>query len=356
MHCRFAKHEKLSRVLYCLCLFLVVATALSASAQDDRSALARGEQSQEPSPAKAPKLKGAINIDGSSTLFPISEAVAEEFSKLHPGVRVAVGLSGTGGGFKKFTIGEIDISDASRPIKEGEAKTAKERGIEFVELPVAFDGLSIVVNPKNTFASDITLAELKKLWEPGSKVMKWSDLRAGWPSAPIKLFGPGTASGTFDYFTEVINGKTGASRGDYTQSEDDNVLVKGVEGELNALGYFGFAYYQENQAKLKALAVGEGAAAVLPSVKTINDGTYSPLSRPLFIYVSTAALKRPEVREFTKFYLTHAANLAKEVGYVPLPDKVYALAMERLTKDVAGSAYLGRDTKGKTLEQIYGQP
>lgn len=291
----------------------------------------------------AEQLKGTVSLDGSSTVFPISEAVAEEFLAVQPRVRVTVGVSGTGGGFKKFLAGEIDINDASRSIKAKEIKVAKETGIEFIELPVAFDGLSVIVNKNNDWVDSLSVDELKKIWQPGSTVKNWSDVRSGWPERPIRLYGPGTDSGTFDYFSETINGKSGASRPDYTASEDDNALVQGISGELDSLGYFGFAYYAANKDKLKLVAIdgdNEGEkTAVLPSPTTINDGSYEPLSRPIFIYVRKDALDRPEVETFVKFYINNSAQLATEVGYIPLPDVVYQRALDRVLNRESGTAY-----------------
>ncbi len=269
------------------------------------------------------KLSGDIEVDGSSTVFPISQAAAEEFRKEHSGVQIPVGISGTGGGFKRFVVGETDISNASRAIKDSERELAAENGVDFIELAVAFDGLSVIVNLDNDFAACMTTAELKKLWEPGSSVSKWNEVRSDWPDRPIRLYGPDTDSGTFDYFTDAINGEEDASRPDYTQSADDNVLVQGIAGDRNSLGYFGFAYYLENKDKLKLIAVDEGAGCIEPSKETINDGSYSPLSRPMFIYVNKAALERPEVKAFVVFYLENAAGLAEEVGYVALPQADY---------------------------------
>jgi phosphate transport system substrate-binding protein len=264
-----------------------------------------------------------VKVDGSSTVFPITEAVAEEFQKLHPGVKVTVGVSGTGGGFKKFTTGETDISDASRPIEETERKAAQEKGIEYLELRVAIDGLSVMVNPANTWVDCLTTEELRKIWEPGSQIKNWNQVRPGFPDVTLRLYGPGTDSGTFDYFTKEIVGEEDASRGDYTASEDDNVLVQGIAGDKGALGYFGYAYYVENQGRLKLLAIDAGKGCIRPTEKTIADGTYSPLSRPLFIYVSKNSLQRPEVLEFVKFYLTQAPELVPQVGYTPLPKTDY---------------------------------
>lgn len=264
-------------------------------------------------------LTGSISADGSSTVYPITEAMAEEFGIEHEGrVRVTVGLSGTGGGFKRFCAGETDLSNASRSIKDRERQLCEQNGVAYIELPVAYDGLSIVVNPQNTFVQCLTIAELKRIWQPGSAVRRWSDVRPGFPDEEIKLYGPGTNSGTFDYFTEEVIGKAGASRPDYTASEDDNVLVQGVEGDVNSLGYFGYAYYAENARRLKLVAVDSGNGCVQPEPATIKGGTYTPLSRPLFIYVSRKSLARPEVRAFVEFYLNHAAELVPQVGYVPL--------------------------------------
>lgn len=280
---------------------------------------------------EAGELSGQVSIDGSSTVYPISEAVAEEFMAANEGkVRVTVGLSGTGGGFKRFCAGETDISNASRPIKDSEKEQCAASNIEFLEFPVASDGLTVAVNPANTFVQCLTVAELKKIWEPGSTVKNWSDVRAGLPNREIKLYGPGTNSGTFDYFTEAINGKEDASRADYTASEDDNVLVQGVEGDAEALGYFGYAYYKENATKLKAVGIDNGAGCVLPSEETVRNTTYKPLSRPLMIYVSKPALARPEVRAFVKFYLENSATLVPQVGYVALEDSKYQEDLAKL--------------------------
>ncbi len=264
-------------------------------------------------------LTGEIRIDGSSTVFPITEAVAEEFIGLNPDMQIPVGVSGTGGGFKKFIAGELDITDASRPIKDEEAAAAKAAGIEFLELTVAYDGLSVIVNKDNTWVNNLTTDQLKMIWEPNSKVQTWKDIDSSWPDEKIKFYAPGTDSGTFDYFTEEINGESGAIRQDFTGSEDDNVLVQGIAGDKNAIGFFGYAYYEENQDKLKVVSVND----VKPSPKTIEDGTYTPLSRPLFIYVNKASLDKKEVMEFLKFYIENAADLATEVGYIQLPAKMY---------------------------------
>ena len=297
-------------------------------------------------------LSGMIRIDGSSTVFPITEAVAEEFQKVNPGVRVVVGISGTGGGFKRFTVGETDINDASRPVQEAEGAIAKQHHIDYIELPIAFDGISVVVNPKNDFAKNMTTDELKKLWQPQSLVKKWSDLRPEWPARDIHLYGPGTDSGTFDYFTEVIVGQAKSSRPDYTASEDDNVLVQGVAGDPDALGYFGYAYYQSNQARLTVVAIDKGHGAIAPSKETIEAGTY-PLSRPLFLYVNATIAKQPAMTKFVDFYLHNAATLSRAVGYVALPSDVYELAAARFQAGKTGSAFAGGGTAGKMLSELY---
>jgi phosphate transport system substrate-binding protein len=279
------------------------------------------------------KLTGNIKIDGSSTVFPISQAVAEEFMKENPGVKVTVAEAGTGGGFKKWVLGETDINNASRPIKDEEKTAAAKKKIEPVEIPVAYDGISVVVNKSNTFVNVLTIEELKKIWAPDSKVKTWKDIRPQWPAEPIKLYGPGTASGTYDYFCEEIlgkdaDGKTINSRTDYTPSEDDNVLVKGIEGDKNSLGYFGYAYYVENKDKLKIIKVDSGKGPIEPTEQTINNGTYAPLSRIIYIYPSKSVLNRLEVKAFVKFYIENAKDLAKEVGYVSLPDEMYTKSLD----------------------------
>ena len=268
-------------------------------------------------------LSGMVSIDGSSTVFPISEAMAEEFQIANPGVRVIVGISGTGGGFKKFCAGETDISDASRLIKQSEMDLCAENGIEAIEIPVAWDGLTVVRNPANDWATCMTVDELARLWQPGSTIQRWNQIRPDWPDEEIVLYGPDTDSGTFDYFTAAVVGEEDASRDDYTASADDNVLVVGVEGDAGSLGYFGFAYYEESSDRLGVVAVDNGNGCVAPSRETIENGTYAPLSRPIFIYVKPDALARPEVRAFVEFYLNNATVLVPEVGYVPLAAERY---------------------------------
>lgn len=292
-----------------------------------------GSKSTSEKEAAVTALTGEIKVDGSSTVYPITEAIAEEFRAEQAGVRVTVGVSGTGGGFKKFGRGEIDINDASRPIKEGEAKVCEENNIKFIDLKVAYDGLAVIVNKENNWITSITVEELKKLWEPAAqgKITKWNQIRAEWPAEDIHLYGPGVASGTYDYFTEVIVGESGSSRGDYTASEDDNVLVQGIMGDKHAIGFFGYAYFVENAENLKLVAVdnGKGSGAVLPSEEAIRTGTYAPLSRPVFIYVTEAAAKRAEVAAFVNFYLTKASVIVPEVGYVPLPAEDYQQSLTR---------------------------
>jgi len=298
-----------------------------------------------------------VKIDGSSTVYPIAEAVAEEFQKSKKGaIKITVGISGTGGGFKKFCRGETDISNASRPILKAEMDECRKAGVEYMEMPVAYDALTVVINPKNTFIKSMSVAELKKIWEPAAqgKVMTWNQVNPAWPNAPIKLFGAGSDSGTFDYFTEAITGKAKASRGDFTASEDDNVLVQGVQRDVNALGYFGFAYFAENREKLKAVPIAEkdGKAAVMPSIETVMNGSYQPLARPIFIYVNARSAKKPEVREFLQYFNQHGEKLTKEVKYVPLPSKAYAYNLEVLGKGRLGTKFGGENKVGLTIEEL----
>jgi phosphate transport system substrate-binding protein len=302
-----------------------------------------------------------VKIDGSSTVFPVTEAVAEDFQKMKKGAtKVTVGISGTGGGFKKFCRGETDISNASRPILKSEMEDCKKVGVEYIELPVAFDALTVMVNPKNAFIKSMTVEELKKIWEPAAqgKITRWNQVNPAWPDQPIKLYGAGADSGTFDYFTEAIVGKAKSSRGDFTASEDDNVLVQGISRDPNALGYFGYAYYAENKDKLKAVPIVEkaGKPAVEPSEKSVLDGSYQPLSRPIFIYVNTKSLAKPEVKEFVDYYLKHGAKLAKEVKYVPLPDRIYTAGLERLSKMQKGTVFAGHADVGVKIDDLFSRP
>jgi phosphate transport system substrate-binding protein len=297
-----------------------------------------------------------VKIDGSSTVYPITEAVAEEFQKAKKNaIKVTVGISGTGGGFKKFCRGETDISDASRPILKKEMEDCKAAGVEYYELPVAFDALTVVVNPKNTFIKQLTIAEMKKMWEPAAqgKVTRWNQVNPAWPDQPMKLFGPGADSGTFDYFTEAVVGKSKSSRGDFTASEDDNVLVQGVSRDVNGLGYFGFAYYVENKDKLKAVPiVNEKGQAVAPSMEAVEKGSYSPLARPIFIYVNAKSLAKPEVRELSEYYMKNGAQLSKEVKYVPLPAKAYTQAWDHVVNGRKGTVFGGMAEVGITIEEL----
>lgn len=309
------------------------------------------------------KAQTTIKIDGSSTVFPITEAVAEEFQNSKKNkVKVTVGISGTGGGFKKFCRGETDIQNASRPIQmaekkgeKGEMENCAEAKIKYFELPVAFDATAVVVSPDNKFLDKITVAELKKMWEPAAekKILKWKDVNSSWPDQPLKLYGAGSDSGTFDYFTEAVMGKAKMSRGDYSASEDDNVLIKGVSTDKNAIGYVPFAYYEENKKKLKLVAVVDAKGkAILPSRETVEGGTYAPLSRPLFVYVNEASLKRPEVKEFVEFYLKNAARLVPEVKYVPLPPEAYTVGLDHLTKGKVGTAFAGHSQVGMKIQDL----
>ena len=297
-----------------------------------------------------------IKVDGSSTVYPITEGVAEEFQKANKGLKVTVGVSGTGGGFKKFCRDETDIQDASRPILKSEMDLCKAAGVEYYELPVAFDALTVVINPKNTWLKQATVAELKKMWEPAAqgKITRWNQVNPTWPDQPIKLFGAGADSGTFDYFTEAIVGKSKSSRGDFTASEDDNVLVQGVAGDVNSIGYFGFAYYAENTGKLKALPIVEkdGKPAVAPSQATVLDGSYQPLARPIFIYVKVKSLQKPEVKKFVNFYMANAAKIATEVKYVKLPDAIYKANQEHMAKGKKGTMFGGKNEGGVRIEEL----
>lgn len=322
--------------------------AILATAILSLGALAVGAKAQEK----------VIKIDGSSTVYPVTEAVAEEFQKKTK-IKVTVGISGTGGGFKKFCRGETDISNASRPILKQEMEVCRQNGIEYIELPVAYDALSVFVNPRNNWIENdcITVEELKKMWEPEAqgKITKWNQVNPKWPNRPLKLAGAGSDSGTFDYFTEAIIGKAKASRGDYIASEDDNVTMNAVIRDVNALGYAGLAYVVENKGKVKALKVKnpKTGQCVAPSPETVKNGSYYPLSRPIFIYVNAKSAKeKPEVKQFVEFYLQNGAKLSKQVGYIPLPDKAYSMAMERFKAMKIGTAFGGEPEVGVTVEEL----
>ncbi len=302
------------------------------------------------------QLSGDINVDGSSTVFPITEAMAEEFGYITGGnVKITVGVSGTGGGFKKFCAGETHISDASRPISQSEVDLCAEAGIEYIEIPVAIDGLSVMVNPANDFVECMTVDELHTMWAPEAEdaVMKWSQVRDGWPGEEFRLYAPGVDSGTFDYFTETVNGESQASRGDFLPSEDDNVLVTGISGDRGALGYFGYAYYSENADRLKLVSIDGGDGCITPTDETINNGSYSPLSRPLFIYAAKDALNEDHLRAFVEFYLSPAnRNLISETGYIPFPDNIYELALEKFLTGNTSVAFGSDNRLHGTVEEV----
>ncbi len=300
----------------------------------------------------------SVKVDGSSTVFPLTEAVAEEFMTDAQGARVNVGVSGTGGGFSKFLRGETAINDASRPISPGEIEKAEENGIEYIELPVAYDGLAVIAHPENDWVDCLTVAELKRIWEPGSEIDRWNQIRDTFPDRELDLYGPGTASGTYDYFTEAIVGEAEASRSDFTASEDDNVLAQGIKGTKTALGYFGLAYYENDPAELKAIGVdpderNSGASCVKPSAETVKGGSYRPLSRPLFIYVNTAKIT-PTVERFVNFYLDNAGELAGDVGYVAMPDEAVDLVQQRFQNRTTGTVFgaEGVDATGTKVEAM----
>jgi phosphate transport system substrate-binding protein len=318
----------IGRIIVILVVVVLASAAITVSVFSSTNKAGNSKDEQQ----GGKNLSGTIEIDGSSTVFPITEAAAEEFIKLYPNVRVNVGVSGTGGGFKRFTGGETDISDASRPIKKAEIEMAARNSVQYVELKVAIDGLAVVVNARNSWVNSLTVEELKRIWEPDSQVKRWRDIRPEWPDSPINLYGPGTDSGTFDYFTEVIMGKSGASRPDYTASEDDNILIQGIIGDPNSLGYFGYAYYAQNENRLKVVPIDAGSGPVTPSDESINSGLYSPLARPLFIYVNLEALKRLEVKTFIEFYLSRAVELVPEVGYTSYPESVYQQELVELQR------------------------
>lgn len=349
--------------------FLVIASSLALagaacnSGSSTSTAEGSGAEAAGPgtpgSEAPAEEVVGSISIDGSSTVYPITEAVAEEYREVSRS-QVTIGVSGTGGGFQKFCRGEIHITGASRPIRPTEAEACGAAGIEYVELPVAYDGIAVVVNPANTWVDHLTVAELKRMWEPAAQgtVMRWNQIRPEWPDEEIHLFGPGIDSGTYDYFTAAIVEQEHASRGDFTSSEDDNVLVQGVGGDRLALGFFGYAYYVENQSRVRAVPIDDGDAAngagpIAPTLDTVGGGTYQPLSRPVFIYVSKAAAELPFVDAFMDFYLDQAAELSAEVGYIPLPPSAKELVIRRFDDRVVGSVFGGGGSRvGVTVEEL----
>jgi len=310
-----------------------------------------------PSKIKMSDLSGKIKIDGSSTVFPITEAVAEEFGYLTSGnVRVVVGVSGSGGGFKKFCAGETDLSNASRPIKQKEVDICKDAGVEYIEIPVALDGLSVMVNPKNDFVECVSIEHLNTLWAPSAEghITRWNQVDPAWPAEKIQLYGPGVDSGTFDYFTETVNGESQASRGDFVASEDDNVLVHGISGDKGSLGYFGYAYYVENQNRLKILGIDGGSGCITPTDETINNGAYQPLSRPLFIYLRKDSALKPHIQEFVRYYLSEGGGqmLVREVGYIPFPNNIYELIQSRVESTITGTLFGGSNPQKGSIEEI----
>lgn len=329
-----------------------LATALTAPL-----AVAQDQAVEPENAAELAALTGEVLVDGSSTVYPVTQAAAEEFAAYAPEVQVTVGISGTGGGFERFCRGETDISDASRPIDPDEVALCAENGVEFIEIPVAYDGLSVLVNPANDWAACLTVEELNRIWAPEAEgqITNWNQVREGFPDAPLVLFGAGTDSGTFDYFTQAINGEEGASRGDFQASEDDNILVQGIAGDVNALGFFGYAYYVANQDSLKLVAVDDGdGECIEPSGETISSATYQPLSRPIFIYVNSASADRPEVAAFVEFYLSDSFTPvidSPEIGYVELAPEVYAAVNERFTNGVAGTLFPDGAEVGSTLDR-----
>ncbi len=295
-----------------------------------------------------------VKVDGSSTVYPITEGIAEDFQKATR-IKTTVGVSGTGGGFKKFCRGEIDIANASRSITQQEIDACKGKGINFYEFPIAFDAMTVVINPRNTFIKELTIDQLRRLWEPQAqgKITHWNQIDPKWPNQRISLFGPGADSGTFEYFTEAVTGKSKSSRGDFTASEDDNILVKGVSTNQFGLAYFGFAYYEENKSKIRAVPiVNKDGKAVYPSEKTVMDGTYNPLARPIFIYANANSVKKPEVKQFIEFYMKNAAAISKDVKYVPLPDKVYQSNLANLQRGRVGTVFGGHAKVGMTIEEL----
>lgn len=303
----------------------------------------------------AANAQSIIKIDGSSTVYPITKAVADKFQIAKKNtIKVTVNISGSGGGFKKFCRGEIDIVNASRPILKNEIKDCKNSRVQFVEIPVAFDALTVAVHPENTWSTTMTVAELKKMWEPAAqgKISKWNQINPAWPDESFKLYGADTDSGTFDYFTEAIVGKIKSSRDDFTESENDNVLVEGVASNKNGLGFFGFAYYIEDQTKVTAVAINNGKGGVLPSVETVENGNYQPLSRPIFIYVNAKATEKPEIKELVEFYMKNAILLVKEAGFFPLPPRAYITMMEHFNKKRVGTVFNGVSAVGLTIDEL----
>lgn len=336
-------------------LLVIIAALLAGVACGGEDVAAIPNTTESTKTTVSENLSGTVKIDGSSTVFPITEAVAEEFQRAHKDVRVTVGISGTGGGFKKFCLGETDITDASRPVKAAELELCAGNGVGVIEVPVAFDGLSVMVHLENDFVDYLTVDELEMIWKAGSSVEMWSDIRPAWPSVEIQLVGADTDSGTFDYFTETVLGEEGASRADYTASADDNVLVAAIADSRFALGYFGFAYYIENSDKLKLVPIDPGDGnSVIASTVTINDGSYRPLSRPLFIYVNKNSLNKPEVKAFVDFFLSqdNGISLISEVGYVPLPEDAYQLIRTRLHRGLEGSLFSEGSHGGLTIQDI----
>ncbi|MGQ9547168.1 MAG: PstS family phosphate ABC transporter substrate-binding protein [Roseiflexus sp.] len=305
-------------------------------------------------PTVRPDLSGDIVIDGSSTVYPITELAMQQFARIAPNVRIQLGVSGTGGGFKKFCTGITDISDASRPIKPDESEICRTNGIEFVEIPIAFDGISVIVNQENRWAQCMTVNELKQMWSPDSEgtIVNWRQIRADWPDQPFKLYAPGVDSGTHDYFTAAIVGKEGASRSDYVGSEDDYILMQRVIEDVNGIAYVGFAYYQEYTDKVSVVAVDSGDGCVSPSIETITNGKYNPLARPLFIYVRNDRLERPEVAAFVSFYLENVVNLVQEARYIPLPPRAYELIQQRIIKRMTGSIFSEGIQVGVSIETL----
>jgi phosphate transport system substrate-binding protein len=349
-----ANQLKVTLVLLPLALSLGILGGCKNAADPATKPTGSAEQGKEEKKEGGAAATGDIKIDGSSTVYPISEAIAESFGKANKGNKASVGQSGTGGGFKKFCRGETDISNASRPILQKEIDECKAKGIDYLEIPIAYDALTVVINPGNTWATTMKIADLKKMWEPAAtaKVMKWKDVNPAFPDAKMTLFGAGKSSGTFDYFTEAINGKAKESRTDYTATEDDNVTVKGVMGDKNALGYFGYSYYEANKTKLKAVGIDSGKGPVLPSIETVKDGTYSPLSRPLLIYVSSKSLDKPGMKEFVDYYMAQVPKASAETKYIPLPDTAYAKITEKVKAKKLGTVFGGKEAIGLKIDEI----